>query len=80
MMTSTQAAMVVLVAIGEAVKDAGTIPAGTLYAAVCGKLSMYDFEICVRHLREAGLVRQTGQLLKWIGPGHDDWAGKGGAA
>ena len=80
MITSTQAAILVMVAIGQAVKDAGTIPAGSLYAAVCDHLSLVDFEICIGKLREAGLIRQTGLLLKWIGPGHDDWAGKGGAA
>lgn len=55
-------------AIAEAIRGLGEVPSGHLYAAVCGKLELAQYEAILRTLKGAGLIEETAYLLRWIGP------------
>ena len=64
-----QAALKIMLAVAEAIREAGSIPSGHLYAALCGHLSIGDYDTCIAKLVGAGLVRQAGNhMLEWVGP------------
>lgn len=58
----------IVVAVTEAIREAKEIPAGTLYAVLCGKVDMQAFDKIVRIIVGSGLVERRGDLLRWIGP------------
>jgi hypothetical protein len=62
------AAITMAGAIAEAVREAGSIPAGHVYAVLCGSMSASTFDQLVATLGRAGLVSREGDLLKWVGP------------
>jgi hypothetical protein len=54
--------------VGEAIRDAGEIPSGHLYAALCGYLDLRTYERIVETLKRSGLIRETGMhMLVWEG-------------
>ena len=55
-------------AVSEAIREAGEIPEGTLYAVLCGKMDMAAFERLVKILTGSGLVEKRAHLLRWVGP------------
>ena len=65
------AAVAMTAAVAEAVRAAGSegVPAGTLYAALVGRVSHEGFEKLVGLLVRAALVRrEANHLLVWSGP------------
>jgi hypothetical protein len=54
-------------AVREAIKELGTVPAGTLYAAVMGSLSLDDFNWALDKMIKLKLVRRSNHELTWIG-------------
>ena len=52
----------------EAIRTAGTIPSGTLYAMMLGQMSLAFYEGLIDQLVRSGLVRKDSHLLTWIGP------------
>jgi hypothetical protein len=62
------AALDVATAALEAVREAGSMPAGHLYAMLCGSVSLGGFDALVESLGRAKLVKREGDLLRWIGP------------
>jgi len=54
--------------ISESVRIAKEIPSGTLYALVCGKFSINDYNATIEILERANLISNESNLLKWIGP------------
>jgi hypothetical protein len=65
----------ILKATAEAIRDAGQVPAGHLYAMLCGHLSIGGFESLISTLVNADLVKRNGDMLVWIAP-----RAEGGAA
>ena len=63
------AAMRVVQAVADAVREAGEIPAGTLYAALMQSgCTLERFEWIIGILTEAGVVRrEASHLLRWVG-------------
>jgi hypothetical protein len=57
-----------LVAISEAIREAGRVPSGTLYAILCGRMDFRTYESLIRTLKHAGLVEEKYNELRWIGP------------
>lgn len=55
-------------AVSEAIRDLKEVPAGVLYAQICGTISLEMFNGIVRTLKGAGLVAETNHLLTWVGP------------
>lgn len=63
------AATGIILALAEAIRSLGSVPAGTLYAHVMGKLSLEEFDRIVLTLCNAGVVERTpAHVLNWKGP------------
>lgn len=61
-------AFAVTVAVAEAIRDLGQVPAGHAYAHVMAYLSLEQFEAIIAVLVKQGLVRRDpSHLLTWIG-------------
>jgi hypothetical protein len=56
------------IAVSEAIREAGEIPAGHLYAHLCGELSAGAFDSLIAMLGRAKLVERRGDVLRWAGP------------
>ena len=63
------------ITMSEAIRAAGQIPSGVLYAMMMGQISLEVYESILDRLVGAGLIRDTGgtrpmptHLLTWIGP------------
>jgi hypothetical protein len=64
-----KAALHVTVAVGDAIRQAGSIPAGELYAVLMEKFDgVAAFERCVGLLKGAGVVREENHRLYWVEP------------
>jgi len=63
-----RAAVNTAAAVAEAIRTAGEIPAGHLYAVLCGSLSAGTFDSLIALLGQAKLVERRGDLLRWVGP------------
>ncbi len=58
----------VLKAVAQAIHDAGSIPAGHLYAMLMTKgCTMEGFDLIVGYLTGTTLVENRGDLLVWVG-------------
>jgi hypothetical protein len=67
--TEVKAALGILQAVAEAIRELGEVPSGHLYANLMSKLSLAQFEQVLGFLKGAGLVRESNaHLLTWIGP------------
>jgi hypothetical protein len=54
--------------IGYAIHQAGEVPAGTLYAAIMGRVDLATFDACLSTLEKAGLIkRESSHLVRWTG-------------
>ena len=54
--------------LGQAIKEAKSIPSGVLYAYLCGNMSIDDYEGAIRLLVKSGVVdKSPGHILTWIG-------------
>lgn len=51
----------------EAVKTAGEIPSGHLYAMVMGKFTLEQFNTIIGVLKDANLITEKNHLLSWVG-------------
>ncbi len=60
-----KAGLEVIRAIADAIREVKQVPAGHLYAAVMGTLSLSAFTRIVDMLVRSGLVRKQGDLLIW---------------
>ena len=58
----------VLLAVCEAIRVAGEIPSGTLYAMLIGVVTIEAFETCLAILKGSGLVSVKGHVVRWVGP------------
>lgn len=55
-------------AVSEAIRDAGRVPSGTLYAAVMGMMTLTTYQRILDLLKEAKLIKEEAHELIWIGP------------
>jgi hypothetical protein len=69
-MNSSQATAAVRVvsALAEAIRDLGQVPSGRLYASVMGVINLSQYQEAIRILIAAGLVENHSHLLVWVGP------------
>jgi hypothetical protein len=63
-----KAALSILMAVAEAIKDLGSVPSGHLYATLMGHLSLDQYQQVIRVLKQAGLVKEENHLLTYTGP------------
>lgn len=62
------AAFSLLAGVSEAIREAGRIPSGTLYAVLIGKIDITGYQKIIGILKNAGLVEEKSHELIWIGP------------
>lgn len=63
------AAVRVVGTLAEAIRAAGEIPSGHLYALTLGSFSdVGAYERAIGMLKRAGLVEERGHVLRWVGP------------
>lgn len=63
------AGMDMLLAVAEAVREAGKIPAGHVYAVLQGRVDLAGFNKLVGILEGAGVVKYLpSHELRWVGP------------
>ncbi len=67
-----EAALEVTLAVSEAIREAGELPAGPLYAIVCHRVGLGGFDAMIATLVRAKLVERKGDLLRWTGPDLDN--------
>ncbi len=64
-----RAAVGVLVALSETIRELGQVPSGTLYARVMGYLTLEQYQSIIETLKRTGLVvEDQSYLLRWVGP------------
>ena len=61
-------AVAVLGAMAEAIREAGSIPSGHLYALVMGRMGLHDYDVGIGILKRAVLVEESAHVLTWVGP------------
>ena len=66
--TQVKTALTATLAVAEAIREAGRVPSGTLYAILCGRMDLRTYEALIRTLKNAGLVEEKYNELRWIGP------------
>lgn len=66
--SQVQAAFQATLAIAEAIRELGEVPNGELYAQVMSKLDLDTYQHIISTLKRSGLVTETANLLKWVGP------------
>jgi len=69
-MTKEQIAGVVkaLAALAETIRELKEVPSGVLYSHVMGALSHEAYASAIRTLKNAGLVEERNNVLRWVGP------------
>jgi hypothetical protein len=63
-----KAAFNTVLAVTEAIREAKEIPAGTVYAALVGRVDLQGFQKILSIIKGAGLIEERTHLLRWIGP------------
>lgn len=65
--TTQQAAMILVKIVADAIKEAGQIPAGHLYAILSAHGCTHgQFETLISTFKRAGLIAEKNNLLTWI--------------
>lgn len=64
----TKAALGVLLAVAETVRESKRCPSGVVYAALMGRITLSGYEKILGILKRSGLIEETkGHELVWIG-------------
>jgi hypothetical protein len=55
-------------AIGQAIKELGSVPSGHLYAQLMGRMTLSQYQNILSLLERSGLIKiGNDHLIKWIG-------------
>lgn len=68
MTAQEKAAMEIVLAVGQAIKELGSVPSGHLYARLMGNMSLDTYNKVIALLKKVGAVKEEGHLLTYIGP------------
>ena len=64
-----KAALMMVKAVADAIRDLGSVPSGHLYANLLGHMGLDEYEWIIGQLVGAGLVRKAPSgMLTWIEP------------
>ena len=66
------AAVSVIMAISEAIRELGRVPSGHLYAQVMGHMSLETYQGVIDALKRAGLVEEKNSELIWLTKGEKE--------
>jgi hypothetical protein len=67
MTAQEKAALGVVLAVGEAIKELGSVPNGHLYAQLMGRMSLETYNKVIGLLVKTGAVKNENHLLTWVG-------------
>lgn len=67
MTNQEKAAMQIVLAVGEAIKELGSVPSGHLYAHLMGRMSLETYTKVIALLVKVGAVKEENNLLTWVG-------------
>ena len=67
MTAQEKAALGIVLAVGEAIKDLGSVPNGHLYAQLMGKMNLETYNKVIAILVKTGAVKNENHLLTWVG-------------
>lgn len=62
------AAIQVVIAIADTIRELGRVPNGHLYAMLTGRMSLRSYTIVIEKLKATGLVKEVAHELIWVGP------------
>jgi hypothetical protein len=62
-----KAALGILRAVADAIRELGEVPSGHLYAHLMSKLSLEQYEQVIGVLKQARLIAESNHLLTWVG-------------
>jgi hypothetical protein len=65
--TMDTATIRIVSALGQAIRDLGSVPSGHLYASVMGSLNLSEYQAAIGILIQAKLVEDRHHLLVWVG-------------
>lgn len=57
-----------VMAVGDTIRDLGSVPSGELYARLMGHMTLNTYNMLIERLKGAGVVKEEAHLLTWIGP------------
>lgn len=57
----------IVLAVEKAIRDAGEIPSGHLYAALMGHMTLDQYNTIISVLKKAGKIEEKFNMLKYIG-------------
>lgn len=63
-----KAALGMVMAVGDALQELGSVPSGELYARLMGHMTIGLYTKVIDTLKGANLVKEQAHLLTWIGP------------
>lgn len=61
------AAVQIVVAVGQAIRELKSVPSGHLYAQLMGKMNLETYNKVIDTLKRTGAVTEENHLLKWVG-------------
>lgn len=67
MTNQEKAALAIVIAVGEAIKELGSVPSGHLYARLMGNMSLETYNKVIALLVKTGAVKDENHLLTWVG-------------
>lgn len=67
MTNQEKAALAIVLAVGEAIKELGSVPSGHLYAQLMGRMSLETYNKVIGLLVKTGAVKDENHLLTWVG-------------
>ncbi len=67
MTAQEKAALGIVLAIGETIKELGSVPNGHLYAQLMGRMSLETYNKVIALLVKTGAVKNENHLLTWVG-------------
>ena len=62
-----RAALEIVRAVGEAIKELGEVPSGVLYAHLMRIMSLTAYQMVIETLCRSGLVSVSNNVIKWEG-------------
>ena len=65
-----RAYVAIISAVAETIRERGTVPSGTLYALLMGRMTFEAYSRMIQQLKNAGLIEEKAHLLRWTGPNH----------
>jgi hypothetical protein len=63
-----KAALEIMMAVADAIRDLGRVPSGHLYARLMGHMSLETYNVIIERLKGAGMIEEKNHELIWIGP------------